>query len=75
MPQSAFEYFLGRENARIVQLLEDNREIAETIQGLLERMVEYCHHKGIDPRTVAIRDPYITHDGEVMFRLVQRPSR
>jgi hypothetical protein len=72
VPSNAFEYFLGRQNARIVKVLEDNRDISEAIQGLLERIVEHCDQRGIPPHKVAIRDPYITHDGEVMFRLVRR---
>ena len=45
MPASAFEYFLSRENARLVQLLERNHDISAAIQGILESAVAFCDQK------------------------------
>jgi len=72
MPSNAFEYFLQRRNARLVRMLERNREIAEMIQGLLENIEEHCVNKGLDVAKVGIRDAFVTSDGVVTLRIVPR---
>lgn len=56
---SAFEYFLNRENARLVQLLERNHDVAAAIQGLLESAVSYCEQKGMPYDRLKLRGSYV----------------
>lgn len=56
---SAFEYFLNRENARLVQLLERNHDIGAAIQGLLESAVNYCEQKGMPFERLKMRGAHV----------------
>ena len=60
---------MGRQNARVVDLLEQNRDLSGAVQGLLERIVDFCNAKGLDVSKVIVRDAYVTEDGYVSFRL------
>lgn len=72
MPANAFEYFMGRQNRRVVDLLEQNHDLSGAVQGLLERIVDFCNAKGLNVAEVIVRDAYITEDGYVQFRLGPR---
>ncbi len=69
MSENAYQYFVGRQNARIVQLLERNREIAATVQAVLEQTVEFCDHRGLDFDKLKVRDATISQEGKVSFQL------
>jgi hypothetical protein len=69
MPESAFEVFLGRNNARCVQLLEQNHDVSGFFQGLLERFVEHCNQHGATFDRLVVDNPVVTEDGYVQFRL------
>jgi hypothetical protein len=71
MPANAYEYFVGRTNARIVKLLDENPEISQTILRLLEEMVEFADHKGVSPRKLGIHDAVIHQDGTFQGRIVK----
>ena len=58
-PASAFQYFLDRENARLVQLLERNHDVSAAIQGLLESAVSYCEQKGMPYERLKMKDAYV----------------
>ncbi len=73
MPANAFEFFMGRQNARVVMLLEKNHDLSGAVQGLLERVVDFCNAKGLDASKVIVRDAHITEDGYVQFRLGSNP--
>jgi hypothetical protein len=72
VPENAFQYFLGRQNARIVQLLERNPDIAGTIQALLEHLVIYCDEEGVDFEHVRLIEPHISPDGRYMKAHITR---
>lgn len=72
MPASAYEYFVGRTNARVVRLLDDNPQISTMILRLLEEMVEHADHRGVKPKDLGIADARITHDGHFSGRIVLR---
>lgn len=59
MPESAFGYFLGRRNARVVRLLEDNHSVAATIQGLLEHLVDVAADKGCEFKDLELETPFV----------------
>jgi hypothetical protein len=71
MPASAFEYFLSRENARIVQLLERNHDVAAALQGLLESAVAFCDQKGMPYERLKMRGAYVipTDAGDSMVKI------
>jgi hypothetical protein len=56
---NAFEYFLARENARVVRLLERNHDVSAAIQGLLESAVNYCEQKGMPFERLKLRNAYV----------------
>lgn len=59
MPASAFEYFLNRNNARIVQLLERNHDFSSALQGILESAVSYCDQKGMPFERLKMTGAYV----------------
>ena len=69
MPANAYEYFVGRENRRLVRMLERNHDLAAMVQGLLEFLVEYCDRTGRSVDDVTIDRPSVTIDGFVQFRI------
>lgn len=76
MPANPYEYFVGRSNARIVRLLEENPDIAQMVMTLLESMVEYCDDIGVDPAQVGIYNGRIESDGTFYGQLRRsRPQK
>lgn len=59
MPTSAFEYFLGRRNARVVDLLERNESVSATLQGLLEHLVDVADEKGCRFEDLELDSPFV----------------
>lgn len=59
MPTTAFEYFLNRESARLVQLLERNHDVSAAIQGILESAVAYCDQKGMPFERLKLRGAHV----------------
>lgn len=68
MPQNALEFFIGRTNARVVDLLETNRSLAVTLQGLFEQMGVIAQEKGVPLAHVKLRDVFI-HEGPAGLNL------
>lgn len=56
---SAYEYFLNRDNARLVRLLERNHDVSAAIQGLLESAVAYCDQKGMPYERLKMRGAHV----------------
>lgn len=56
---NAYEYFLNRENARLVQLLERNHDFSAALAGLIESAVSYCEQKGMPFERLKMRDAYV----------------
>ena len=69
MPESAFEVFQGRRNARIVRMLEENPHVSAFMQGILETLIDHCEETGIDYRLIKVADPYLTRDGYFTARI------
>ncbi len=72
MPQNAFEYFIGRENARLVDLLEKNPGVSAVIQGLLEAAVNYCEQRGCRFEQLRLVDSYVLPTPEGDARIEAR---
>jgi hypothetical protein len=65
MAENAFQVFQGRQNARVVQLLEKNHDISGAISGLLTQLVEMCDQKGVDFEEITLRDVFISESGHL----------
>lgn len=59
MPNNAYEFFLNRENARFVQLLEKNHDFSAALAGLIESAVNYCDQKGMPFERLKMRDAFV----------------
>lgn len=62
MPENAFEVFLGRQNARVVRLLEQNHSVSGAIQGLLEHLVSVAEDRGVDFADLELEDVFVAGD-------------
>lgn len=62
MPTNAFEFFLGRQNARVVKLLEQNHDVSAALQGLLEHLVSVAEDRGVEFRDLALEDVFVAGD-------------
>lgn len=58
MAANAYEH-LQNEQGQIVRLLERNHSVSAYIQDLLEHLVNYCNHKGIDFEDLQITDAHV----------------
>lgn len=70
MPTTPFEYFVGRQNQRMVQLLESNREISEFFYNVLDHLVEHANAKGKRFADLKIDMPHVTSDGYLKARIL-----
>jgi ketopantoate reductase len=59
MPENAFQFFLGRKNAKLVKLLEENTEVSEFFQGILEELVAVADKEGVPYSRLGVRDAFI----------------
>lgn len=71
MPENALQYFMGRRQAAVVRLLEQNEDVSSFIQALLEHLVEYADKEGLRFGDIKIDRPFITNDGVIKGRLVR----
>jgi hypothetical protein len=69
VPSSAFEYFVGQENRKVVRLLEENRDISQFFMSLLDHLVKHCEATGTSFRDLQIQDPYVSPDGYIRARV------
>lgn len=70
MPANAFEFFLQRRNARVVQLLEQNDSVSGALQGLLEHLVDFADDKGVPFRDLDLNDAHVTRDNQLVARIL-----
>lgn len=70
MPATAFEVFVGRENQKVVRLLEQNRDVSQFVMSVLDHLVKHCEATGTHFRDLQIRDPYVSPDGYIRARVV-----
>lgn len=64
MATTPFEYFLNRDNARMVQLLERNHDFSSALMGIIESAVKYCDQKGQPFEKLKMRDAYVIPTGD-----------
>jgi hypothetical protein len=69
MATNALEYFIERNNARVVRLLETNHSVAGAIRGLLEHLVEFAEEKGVPYTAVELTDVHVTRNHELVARI------
>lgn len=69
MPESPYQYFLGRRNAATVRLLEQNEDVNEFIRAFLEHLVDYANHEGVRFADVRIDRPFVSNDGYLKARI------
>lgn len=73
MPVSSpFEFFVGQQNKRMVELLEENREVSQFVMSLLTHLEQHARETGTPYRNLRIVDPHVTADGYVRARVVTR---
>ncbi len=70
MATSPFEYFVGRQNQRMVQLLERNRDVSEFFYAVLDHLVEHANAKGKRFEDLQIHDPFVSSDGYIRARVL-----
>lgn len=71
MATTAFEYFVGRDNQRMVYLLEQNESVSKFVQGLLDHLVSYCDREGVKFADLEIDMPYVANDEHIRGRIVR----
>lgn len=59
MPANAFEFFLNRQNARAVQLLERNHSVAGALQGIIEHLVSVAEDEGVPFEDLRLEDVFV----------------
>jgi|OpeIllAssembly_1097287.scaffolds.fasta_scaffold00003_12 hypothetical protein len=59
MAETAFQYFQGRTNSRVVNLLERNHDVSKVVLGLLEALVQFADDKGVPIERVKLHDAYL----------------
>lgn len=59
MPSNAFEFFIGRTNSDVVQLLEQNHDVSRVIMGLLQELVTFARDKGVPFHRVRLHDAHV----------------
>lgn len=69
MATTAFEYFLGRENQRIVKFLERNESVSSFLQALVAHLSEFAEKESIRIEDIELEAPYITPDGYLRGRV------
>ena len=69
MATTAYEYFAGRQNARIVKFLERNESVASFVQALADELSEFCEKNKIRPEDIELELPYIAHDEHIRARV------
>lgn len=62
MAENAFQYFLGRQNARVVKLLEQNHGVSAALQGLLEHLVAVAEDRGVEFSDLQLEDVFVAGD-------------
>jgi hypothetical protein len=65
MPLTPFQYFLGRENQRKVEILEKNHDIAGFFDGLLDHLVNFSNREGVPIENIQIKDAWIAGDKRI----------
>jgi len=64
MPDSPFAHFLNQSNTRMVKLLEQNTDVSAFVYALLDHLVIYCEHAGVEYKNIKLRDTHISADGQ-----------
>jgi ribosomal protein L22 len=64
-----FEYFVGRQNRKLVDMLEANREVSQFFMSVLEHLVAHAEANGKRFDQLKIEDPYVTPDGHIRARI------
>jgi hypothetical protein len=76
VPANAFEFFLQRENARRVDLLEKNLDVSEAMISMLDALVAYSNARGVPFEHLEIVGPdCFSHDDYVRFGFRIRRDR
>lgn len=71
MATNAFEFFMGRQNARVVHLLERNHNVSGALQGILEHMVSVADAEGVPFEDVSLEDVFVSGrhlQGRILIR-------
>jgi len=67
--ESPFDFFVQRQNSRMVELLEENREVSRFIMALLTHLEQHARETGIRYADLRIDDPHVTADGYIRARI------
>lgn len=70
MATNPYEHFVGRENQKMVRLLEENREVSEFFYTVLQHLVDHANAKGKAFKDLQIHDPFVSSDGYIRARVV-----
>jgi ribosomal protein L22 len=64
-----FEYFVGRQNRNLVDMLEANRDVSQFFMSVLEHLVAHAQENGKRFDQLKIEDPYVSPDGYIRARV------
>jgi hypothetical protein len=67
--ESPFDFFVQRQNGRMVQLLEENREVSRFFMAILDHLEQHARATGRPYAALRIEDPYVTADGYIRARV------
>lgn len=67
--ESPFDFFVGSQNRRMVELLEENREVSRFFMSVLDHLVAHAKATGTRYRDLRIEDPHVTADGYIRARV------
>jgi len=66
---SPFEYFVGRQNRKMVDLLEANRDVSQFFMSVLDHLVAHAEANGKRFDQLKIEDPFVSPDGYIRARV------
>lgn len=59
MATTAFEYFLGREQSRMVRFLERNESFSTFVEALLAHLTKLAEERGCRPEDIELLTPFV----------------
>jgi hypothetical protein len=67
--ESPFDFFVQQQNRKMVELLEQNREVSRFFMAILDHLVAHATATGTSFRDLRIEDPHVTADGYIRARV------
>jgi hypothetical protein len=67
--ESPFDFFVQRQNQRMVTLLEENHDVSRFVMAVLDHLEQHARAQGLRYADLRIEDPHVTPDGYIRARI------